>query len=88
MSDGDMIGVFNLILGGIAEMESVKDNAVKMNVPLRAQVAEMKKKLAAESKALRFSQDGRDQDREKHMQELTKKEGDVSNLLHQVKGSS
>ena len=30
-----MIGVFNLILGGIAEMESVKDNAVKMNVPLR-----------------------------------------------------
>lgn len=85
MSDGDMIGVFNLILGGIAEMESVKDNAVKMNVPLRAQVAEMKKKLAAESKALRFSQDGRDQDRAKHMQELTKKEGDVSNLLHQVK---
>jgi hypothetical protein len=85
ISADDINGVFNLILGGIAEMESAKDNALEMNAPLRDQIMEMKKKLAAEAKALKLSQESRDQDRAKHMQELTKKEGDVFNHLHQAK---
>lgn len=66
-------------------MESAKDDARKMNVPLRNQIIEMKKKLAAEAKALKLSQDVRDQDRAKYMQEMAKEEGDASNLLHQAK---
>jgi chromosome segregation ATPase len=66
-------------------MESAKDNTLKMNAPLRDQIMEMKKKLAAEAKALKLSQESRDQDRAKHMQELTKKESDVFNHSHQAK---
>jgi DNA repair exonuclease SbcCD ATPase subunit len=69
-------------------MKSAKDNAIKMNVPLRDQITEMKKQLAAEAKALKVSQEGRDQDRVEHMHELTKKEGDISKLLHQAKKSA
>jgi hypothetical protein len=84
VSADDIDSVFNLILGGIAEIESAKDNALKMNVPLRDQIMEMKKKLPAEAKALKLSQDGRDQDRVKYMQELAK-EGDAFDLLHKAK---
>jgi chromosome segregation ATPase len=66
-------------------MESAEDNATKWNAPLRDQIMEMKKKLAAEAKALKLSQESRDQDRAKHMQELIKKEGDAFNHLQQAK---
>jgi chromosome segregation ATPase len=66
-------------------VESAKDNATKMNAPLHDQIMEMKKKLAAEAKAVKLSQESRDQDRAKHMQELTKKEGDAFNHLQQAK---
>ncbi len=70
---------------GIVEIPGAKDNATKMNISLRAQIIEMKKKLAAEDEALKFSQDGPNQDRAKHMQELAKKQSEISGLLHQVK---
>jgi chromosome segregation ATPase len=66
-------------------MESAEDNATKWNAPLRDQIMEMKKKLATEAKALKLSQESRDQDRAKHMQELAKKKGDAFNHLQQAK---
>lgn len=66
-------------------MVTAKDRAIKLNAPLRSEIAELKKKLAAEAEALKISQDGRDQDRAKHIQELSKKETKTTILLRQAK---
>jgi chromosome segregation ATPase len=66
-------------------MATARDRALNLNVPLRAQIAELKKNLVTEAEALKSSQDGRDQDRAKHMQKLAKKEGEITGLLHQAK---
>jgi chromosome segregation ATPase len=66
-------------------MVTAKDRAIKLNAPLRSEIAELKKKLTAEAEALKSSQDGRDQDRAKHIQEWAKKETEATSLLHQAK---
>lgn len=84
---GQIEARLSAILEGVCDMRIDRENAIKGNKTLREEIAKKNKTLAADYEALRFSQDCRNQDQERHAREILKMDDEVITLKQQAKKS-